>query len=85
MEVSGGLCEMGKASLYRHYDGCNSLLLLQAPGLLVLALGLYAVIALLYGVVTFSDRPEEGRALKRVSYTSRCLVQLSRGSHQLSL
>ena len=38
----------------------------QAPFFLVALFGLYSVIALLYGVVTFRTVPEEAEALKQV-------------------
>ena len=37
--------------------------------LAVALFGVYAVFSLLYGVLTFSDRPEEGLALKQVGVT----------------
>lgn len=50
-------------------------ILMLVPFICIALFGFYAITVLLYGVLTFSDRPEEGQALKQdVAAAMRDLV-----------
>ncbi|KAK9808353.1 hypothetical protein WJX73_005401 [Symbiochloris irregularis] len=60
-----GLLAVWLAALQLEVSRRTHILILLAPVISVAAFGVYSVVLLLYGVLTFSDRPEEGRALKQ--------------------